>query len=83
MNAGAGPHIDNRVGGHDRIGIMLDDNHRIALIAQRLECIDQFMMIDRMKADRGLIEDVDGSDESCTDLRCKPNPLRLAAAESG
>ena len=36
MDAGARPHIDQIVGGADRILVMLDDDHRVAEIAQPL-----------------------------------------------
>ena len=62
---------------------MLHDEDRIALIAQPFQRIDQLVVVDRMEADRRLIEDVDRAHKARADLRRKPDPLRFAAAQSG
>ena len=60
---------------------MLDDDDRVADVAQPLERADQPRVVALVQADRRLVEDVEDADELRADLRREPKPLRLAARE--
>ena len=57
--AGAGAEVDDVVGGADRALVVLDDDHRVAEVAQALERADQLLVVALVQADRGLVEDVE------------------------
>ena len=61
--------------------VVLDDEHRVADVAQPLERVDQPRVVALVEADRRLVEDVEDADELRADLRREPQPLRLAARE--
>jgi hypothetical protein len=58
---------------------VLDDEHRVAEVAQALERADQLVVVALVEADRRLVEDVEDADELAPDLRREPQPLRLPA----
>ena len=83
MGAGAGPHVDEVVGGaHHRL-VVLDDEHRVAEVAQALQGADQAVVVGGVEADRRLVADVEHAHQAGADLRREPNALRLAAGEGG
>ena len=57
--ARAGSDIDNLVGGRNHVGIVLDNQHRIARVAQLFEYPDQPCVIARVHADARLVENVE------------------------
>ena len=69
------------VGGADRALVVLDDDHRVAEVAQPLERRDQLRVVALVQADRGLVEDVEDADEARADLGGQADPLRLAAGQ--
>ena len=60
---------------------MLDDEHRVADVAEPLERVDQLAVVALVEPDRRLVEDVEDADELRADLRRQPQPLRLAAGQ--
>jgi hypothetical protein len=50
--AGAGAQVNDVVGGADDIGVMLDDQDRVAEVAQVFENADQFARVAAVKTDR-------------------------------
>ena len=56
--AALGTQVDDPVGGLDDLQIMFDHHHRIALLDQRVEHLQQFAHVVEMQARRGLVEDV-------------------------
>ena len=58
MLAGAQPHVDDVVGDRNHVGVVLDDEHRVALIAQLPQDLDQPLVVARVQADRRLVEHV-------------------------
>ena len=60
---------------------MLDDDHRVAAIAQALDRRGERLDVGRMQADRRLIEHVEHVDQARTERRGERDALRLAAAE--
>ncbi len=61
--------------------LMLDDDHRVAAIAQSDDGRDQAIDIRRMQADRRLIEHVQHVDQAGAERGGQRHPLRLSAAE--
>ena len=51
MSAGAGPQIYNIVCTANRFFIVFHYEHRVAEIAERGECVQQFLIVARMKTD--------------------------------
>ena len=81
--AGARAEVDQVVGGAHRPLVVLDDDHRVAEVAEPLERPDQLRVVALMQPDRGLVEDVEDADQAGADLGREPDPLRLAARERG
>ena len=79
--ARAGTDIDNLVCGEHGIFIMLDDDQRIAQIAQAFERINQAGVIALMQTDARFIEDIQHADQTGTDLRRQSDTLGFAAGE--
>ena len=69
VDAGAGAHVDDIVGGADRVLVMLDDEHGVAEVAQALERFEQAVVVALVEADRGLVEDVEHARQAGADLR--------------
>ena len=81
MHAGAGADIDDIIGRQDRILVMLDDDHRIAEVAQAPQRVEQPRIVALVQADRGLVEHIEHAGEAGADLRGKPDALALAARQ--
>ena len=81
LDAGAGAEVDEVVGRAHRVLVVLDDDDRVADVAEPLEGGDQAVVVAGVEADRGLIEDVEHPDQPRADLAGQPDPLRLAAGE--
>ena len=79
--AGAGPEVDEVIGGHHRALVVLDHDHRVAEVAQPVEGGDQLLVVALVQADRGLVEHVHHADQAGADLGREADPLRLAAGE--
>ena len=60
---------------------VLDDDDRVAQIAQARERREQRTVVALVQPDRRLVEDVEHADELRADLRREPQPLRLAARQ--
>ena len=56
--AGAGAEVDDVVGDRDRLRLVLDDEHRVALVAQLQQQVVHPLDVVGVQADRGLVEDV-------------------------
>ena len=81
VHAGAGADVDDIVGLADRVLVMLDDDDRIAEIAQVHERLQQALVVALVQADRGLVEHVEHADQTGADLRSQADALRLAAGQ--
>ena len=58
--ASVGAKVEEVVHAFEDIEVMLDDDHRVALIDKLLQNVEQYLYIFEMKAGRRLIEDVQG-----------------------
>ena len=81
VHAGPRAHLDDVIRGANRILVVLDDDHRVADVAQPLERRDHLHVVLRMQPDARLIEHVEHAHEPRADLRRQTNALRLAARE--
>jgi hypothetical protein len=61
--------------------VVLDDDDRVAEVAQLLERGEQAAVVALVQADRRLVEDVEHAHEARADLRGEPDALRLAAGQ--
>ena len=66
--AGAGAHVEHVVCRADRVLVVLDHDHGVALVAQALERVDETVVVALVQADGGLVEDVEHAHEARADL---------------
>ena len=78
---GPGAEIDDVVGRPHRVLVVLDDDHRVALVAELGQGLQQPVVVAGVQADRGLVEDVEHADQAAADLPGQADPLHLAAGE--
>ena len=78
---GAGPHVDDVIGDLDDVGVVLDDDDRVALVAQLREQLVEPVHVARVEADARLVEDVHDVDEAAAEVLDHLDALRLAARE--
>ena len=81
---GAGPDVDDVIRDANGLFVVLDDQHRVAEIAQAHQRVDQPLVVALMQTDRRLVEHVEHTDEAATDLhanrmRCASPPARVPA----
>jgi nucleotide-binding universal stress UspA family protein len=81
MDASTGADVDDVVGAADRFLVVLDDDHRVADVAQLLQRLQQALVVALVQTDRRFVEDIEHAGQPRTDLRGQANALRLAAGE--
>ncbi len=79
--AGAGTDVDDPVGGADGVLVVLDDDEGVAEVLEADQGLDQALVVALVQADRGLVEDVEDTDETGADLGGQPDPLGLATRQ--
>ena len=77
------PQVDDVVGDADHVGVVLDDEHGVALVAQLPQDGDQPLVVARVQADRRLVEHVQRVDQRRPERRREVDALRLAARQRG
>ena len=60
---------------------MLDDEERVPLGAERLQRLDEAIVVAGVEADAGFVEDVEDPGEICAELGGEANALGFAARE--
>ena len=75
------PDVDDVVRRLDGRAVVLDDDQRVAQVAQPLERRDEPLVVTLVQTDRRLIEHVEHPDEAGTDLRREADALRLTAGQ--
>ena len=73
--------VDDVVGLDHRGLVVLDDDQRVAEVAQPHERVEQPPVVALVQPDRRLVEDVQHADEPAADLRREPDALGLPAGE--
>ena len=81
MHAGARPHVDEPVGGADRLLVVLDDDDRVAEVAQPPQGRQQAGVVALVQPDRRLVEHIEHAGQPRADLRGEPDALALAARQ--
>ena len=76
-------HVDEVVGHGERLLVMLDHHHGVALLLELAQQHQKGLIVLRMQSNRGLIEDVADPLQVRTQLRGQSNALGLAAREGG
>ena len=79
--AGAGAEVDDVVGDLDHLGLVLDDEHGVALVAQLQQQLVHPLDVVRVQADRRLVEDVGDVGERRAEVADHLGALRLAARQ--
>ena len=79
--AGAGAEVEQVVGGGDHFAIVLDQDQRVAEVAEVLQGCEQPAIVARMQADGRLVEDVQHAGQAAADLAGQPDALRFAAGQ--
>ena len=80
--AAFGSEVDDPVGGLDDVEIVLDHDHRIAVVAQPVQHREQHLDVVEMKAGRRLVEDVErAAGVALGQLERQLHALRLAARQ--
>ena len=62
-----------------RVFVVLDDDHRVALVAEAGEGRQQAGVVAGVQSDRRFVEDVEHADQPAADLPGQPDPLHFAA----
>ena len=81
MLARPGPDVDDPVGGPDGLLVVLDDEDRVAQVAQPGEGRDELRVVALVEPDRRLVEDVQDAHQRRPDLGRQADPLGLAARQ--
>ena len=79
--AGARAEVDDVVGDRDRLRLVLDDEHRVALVAQLQQQVVHPLDVVRVQADGRLVEDVGDVGERRAEVADHLGALRLAARQ--
>ena len=79
--AGAGAEVDDVVGDRDRLRLVLDDQHGVALVAQPQQQVVHPLDVVRVQPDRRLVEDVGDVGERGAEVADHLGALRLAARQ--
>ena len=79
--ARAGPDVEDPVGRPDRLLVVLDDEDRVAEVAQPGQGRDELGVVLLVEPDRRLVEDVQDAHQAGPDLGRQPDPLGLAAGQ--
>ena len=81
MHACTGADIDEVIGLQHHLFIVFDDNDRVACIPQRLQALDEALVVPLVQTDAWLIQDVQHFGQPASDLRSQPNALGLATRQ--
>jgi len=65
----------------DGVLVVLDDDERVADVAQAAQGVEQLVVVALVEADGGLVEDVEHAHQARADLRGEADALALAARE--
>ena len=76
-----GSDVDDPVGRADGVLVVLDDDERVAEVAQLDERLDEAAVVALVQADARLVEHVEHAGEPGADLGGEPDALGLAAGE--
>ena len=81
--SGAGAEINHVIGAANGFFVVLDDENRVAKVAQGFERIEQAAIVARVQADRRFVKHVEHAAQARADLRRQANALGFAAGKRG
>ncbi len=81
MDAGAGAQVDDLIRASHQLVIVFHHEQRVSLFAQRMERLDQSIIVARVQTDAWLVEHVEHTGQVRAELRGEPDALRLAARQ--
>ncbi len=73
--------IDDVIGDGDHVGVVLDHEHRVPLVAQLPQDGDEPLVVPRVQADRRFVQHVQRADQCRPERGGEIDPLRLAARQ--
>ena len=73
--------VDDPVGRPDGVLVVLDDDQRVAQVAQPQQRLQQPVVVALVQPDGRLVQHVQHADQARADLRGEPDPLRLAPGQ--
>src|SRR5262249_49197432 len=73
LNSWAGAKVNDMIGCAHRLFVMLDDDDRVALVAQARQRSDQTLIVARVQTNRRFVQDIQDTDEPRADLARKSN----------
>lgn len=82
MHSCSWSYIQNIVTTAHDILVMFDNNDGIPYLCELFEIFYEHIIISRMQSDRWLIENIDNTFETCSNLRCKTDSLRFSTRKS-
>ncbi len=77
--AGGWSNVQNVIGRAHHLGVVFDDEHGVADVAQVLQQTNQTIVVSRMQTDRRFVEHVERAHEGRAEIGCELNTLRFAA----
>ena len=81
MRARAGADVDEVVRRAHRVLVVLDDDERVAEVAQTFQGGEQLVVVALVQSDGRLVKDIENAHQARADLRRQTDTLRLAAGE--
>jgi hypothetical protein len=75
------PDVDDVIRDANHVLVVLDDEHRVALIAQLEKDVDETAVVTRVQPDRGLVQHVERAHECGAERRRQVDALRFAARQ--
>ncbi len=82
-HARPGSDVHHVIGGQDHVRIVLHDQHRVALVAQRAQQPGQARHVPRVQAHAGLVQDVQHVGQAVAQVPHEFQALALAAGQAG
>ena len=76
-----GSDVDHVVGVANGLLVVLDDDHRVADVAEPQQRLDEPAVVALVEPDRRFVQHVEHPDEAAADLGGQPDPLCLAAGQ--
>jgi hypothetical protein len=81
VNAGARAHIDEVICSEDRIAVVLHDDDAVALVNESPYGLQEPSIVASVKANAGLVQNVEHADERRSNLRGETNALPFTARQ--
>ena len=81
MQAGHGAYVDQVIGGHHNVAVVLHHQDAVAYVPQIFEGNDEALVVPLVQPDGGLVQDIGDALELGPDLRGQADPLGFSPAQ--